>query len=145
MKTVLAGQHLVSPYCLVSLTPHGDERGKLISIESFRNISFGIKRFYYIYDTDPDWVRGKHAHSNLEQLVIAIDGACRFVLDTGKVREEIWLNRPNIALYIGKYVWREMHDFSYGCKLLVLASEYYQPEEYIRTYDNFIQLAKEQK
>ena len=115
----------------------GDERGKLVSIEANKNISFDIKRVYYIFDTLPDQERGKHAHKNLEQLIIAIDGACQFVLDDGKNREAVWLNRPDVGLYIGKNMWREMRHFSYGCKLMVLASDYYNEDEYIRDYSVF--------
>ena len=115
----------------------GDERGKLVSIEANKNISFDIKRVYYIFDTLPDQERGKHAHKNLEQLIIAMDGSCQFILDDGKNRESVWLNRPDVGLYIGKNMWREMRHFSYGCKLMVLASDYYNEDEYIRDYSIF--------
>ena len=121
-------------YKLMNMKVFGDERGKLVSLESNKNIPFDIKRIYYIFDTLPDQVRGMHAHKNLEQM----DGACQFVLDDGKNREEVWLNRPDVGLYIGKNIWREMRHFSYGCKLLVLASEYYDENEYIRDYKEFL-------
>ena len=125
-------------YKLIDMDIHGDNRGKLIAIEGTKNIPFGIKRVYYIYDTIPEESRGFHAHKTLEQLIVAIDGACQFVLDDGKTREKVWLNSPNKALYIGKNMWREMKHFSYGCKLMVLASEYYDEKEYIRSYDEFL-------
>mgnify|MGYP002640383456 CR=1 FL=1 len=124
-------------YNLLSFKVFGDSRGKLVSLENNKNIPFEIKRVYYIYDTLPDEVRGKHAHKNLEQIIIAIDGACQFILDDGIKREKVWLNRPDEGLYIGKNIWREMHHFSYGCKLMVLASDYYKEEEYIRDYDEY--------
>ena len=125
-------------YKLIDMDIHGDNRGKLIAIEGSKNIPFDIKRVYYIYDTIPEESRGFHAHKTLEQLIVAIDGACQFVLDDGKKREKVWLNSPNKALYIGKNMWREMKHFSYGCKLMVLASEYYDEKEYIRSYDEFL-------
>ena len=125
-------------YKLINMDIFGDERGKLISLESNKNIPFDIKRVYYIYDTIPEQVRGKHAHRELEQIIVAIDGACQFVLDDGKTREKIWLNRPDIGLYIGKNIWGEMHNFSYGCKLMVLASKYYEEEDYIKDYNEFV-------
>lgn len=125
-------------YELIPLKVFGDERGKLVSLESNKNIPFEIKRVYYIFDTIPEFVRGKHAHKTLEQIVIAIDGACQFVLDDGKNQAKIWLNRPDIGLYIGQNMWREMRHFSYGCKLMVLASEYYDEKEYIRDYAEFV-------
>ena len=125
-------------YKLIDMKVFGDARGKLVSLESNKNIPFDIKRVYYIYDTLPEETRGKHSHKNLEQIIIAIDGACQFVLDDGKTREKVWLNRPDVGLYIGKNMWREMRHFSYGCKLMVLASDYYSEEEYIRNYEDFL-------
>lgn len=126
-------------YRLIDLKVNGDERGKLIAIEEFSDVvPFEIKRVYWIFDTDPDFVRGKHAHKNLEQLIVAIDGACEFVLDDGKSQEVVTLNRPDKALYVGKNIWREMRNFSYGCKLIVFASEHYNPNEYIRDYNEFL-------
>lgn len=129
-------------YKLVSLKTIGDERGKLISLESYKNLPFAIKRVYYMFDTLPDLPRGFHAHKELEQLVIAIDGACEFVLDDGKSKESLWLNRPDVGLYIGKNMWREMRNFSYGCKLMILASDYYDESEYIRDYAEFLKVVK---
>jgi dTDP-4-dehydrorhamnose 3,5-epimerase-like enzyme len=125
-------------YKLINMKVFGDERGKLVSLEANKNIPFNIKRVYYIYDTLPEQERGKHSHKELEQIIIAIDGSCQFLLDDGKERKEIWLNRPDVGLYIGKKIWREMRHFSYGCKLMILASEYYNPNEYIKNYDDFL-------
>lgn len=125
-------------YELINMKVFGDERGKLVSLEGGKNIPFDIKRVYYIFDTLPDQERGQHAHKNLEQIIVAMDGACEFVLDDGKNRETVRLNRPDVGLYIGKNMWREMHHFSYGCKLMILASEYYDEKEYIRNYDEFL-------
>lgn len=127
-------------YKMIQLDTKLDKRGKLIALESNRNLPFAIKRVYYIYDTLPDEERGFHAHKQLEQLVVAMDGACEFVLDDGKKRESIWLNRPDVGLYIGKNMWREMRNFSYGCKLMILASDYYDESEYIRDYDEFLRV-----
>lgn len=129
-------------YRLINMQVHGDERGKLVSIEGNKNIPFEIKRVYWIYDTLPDVERGKHAHKRLEQVIIAVDGACQFLLDDGSTREKVWLNRPDVGLYIGKNMWGEMRHFSYGCKLMVLASGYYDAEEYIVDYDEFLRSSK---
>ena len=127
---------------LLNLNVFGDSRGKLISLEGNKNIPFEIKRVYYIYDTSPEQDRGMHAHQNLEQIVIAMDGSCQFVLDDGRVRKSVWLNRPDVGLYIGKNMWREMRHFSYGCKLMILASSYYDENEYIRDYNEFLEYIK---
>lgn len=125
-------------YKLMKMNVFGDERGKLISLEGGKNIPFEIKRVYYIYDTLPEQDRGMHAHKELEQVIVAMDGACTFVLDDGKNRKEVVLNRPDIGLYIGKNMWREMKNFSYGCKLMILASTHYDENEYIRDYNKFL-------
>ena len=125
-------------YQIVDMKVIGDERGKLIALEGNRNCPFEIKRVYWIFDTLPDEDRGFHAHKNMEQIIVAMDGACQFVLDDGKTRETVWLNRPDKGLYIGKNMWREMRHFSYGCKLMVLASDYYDEKEYIRDYNKFL-------
>ena len=130
-------------YKLINFQTYGDERGTLVSLESNKNIPFDIKRIYYMYDTSPDWVRGKHAHRKLQQVLIAIDGACTIVLDDGKTRHEILLNRPDVGLYVPAYVWREMRDFSYGCKLMVLASDLYAEEDYIRDYNKFLEIIRD--
>ena len=130
-------------YKLIDMRVHGDNRGKLIAVESNRDIPFEIKRAYWIYDTLPSEKRGFHSHPEMEQIIIAIDGACQFVLDDGKYRETVWLNRPDIGLYIGKNMWREMKHFSYGCKLMVLASDYYNEKEYIRDYEEFLKTCQQ--
>lgn len=129
-------------YKLIDLKINGDKRGKLVALESGIDLPFEIKRVYYMFDTLPNESRGFHAHTKLEQLIIAMDGACRFILDDGNKRESILLNRPDVGLYIGPGMWREMHDFSYGCKLVVLASEHYDEKEYIRNYEDFLKTLK---
>lgn len=125
-------------YEIIPMKVMGDGRGKLVAIESNKTIPFNIKRVYYIFDTLPDQDRGRHAHRNLEQLIIAMDGSCEFLLDDGKAQDIVKLNRPDVGLYIGRNMWREMKNFSYGCKLMVLASEHYDENEYIRDYNEFL-------
>ncbi len=115
----------------------GDETGSLIALESFKNIPFEIKRVYYIFNTCKELARGRHAHKNLKQVLICISGRCKIKLDDGKQQETIELNQKNKGLLIGEMIWREMFDFSNDCVLLVLASEYYDEEEYIRDYNEF--------
>lgn len=123
---------------LVDLPSFGDERGDLIAIESDQSIPFQIKRLYYIFGTQSGVSRGFHAHHNLKQIAVCVKGSCRMILDDGQHREEVWLDTPNKGLLIGDMVWREMHDFSDDCVLLVLASEHYDEADYIRDYDEFI-------
>lgn len=132
-------------YRLINFKVFGDERGKLISLEAAPFVPFEIRRVYYIFDTHPDQVRGRHAHMDLEQVIVAMDGACEFVLDDGHSRETVWINRPDVGLYIGKGMWREMRHFSYGCKLMVLASAKYDEHEYLWDYRAFIKAAREKE
>lgn len=132
-------------YKLLDFKVNGDERGKLIALEGEKIIPFNIKRIYYIYDTMPETQRGKHAHKDLEQVIICLNGSCKFLLDDGrgKGQEIVSLSRPDHGLYIGVGMWREMFDFSYGCILLVMASDYYDENEYIRNYDEFLKIVTE--
>ena len=116
----------------------GDERGSLIALEKLHNVPFGIKRVYYIFDTKPDVIRGKHAHRELKQVLICTSGSCKVLLDDGNEKVEFILDKADKGLFVGKNLWREMYDFSKGCVLMVLASEYYDPDEYIRDYDEFL-------
>jgi len=116
----------------------GDDRGSLISLEENANIPFDIKRVYYIFDTESEVSRGFHAHKNLEQVAICVKGSCRFILDDGQKRESIFLDSPQKGLYIDNNKWREMHDFSDDCVLMVLASNIYDESDYIRNYDEFL-------
>lgn len=123
---------------LIDLPDLGDERGGLVSIEAQKSIPFNIQRVYYIFATRKDKVRGLHAHRALKQFVICLHGCCRFVLDNGQQREEIWLNSPIQGLLIDNLLWREMHDFSEDCVLLILASAHYDESDYIRDYGEFL-------
>ena len=125
-------------YKIIKFKVNGDNRGSLISLEQQKNIPFNIKRVYYIYGTRTNTTRGKHAHKNLKQIVICVSGKCKFLLDNGKTKKIINLNSPNKGLYIGKYIWREMYDFSQDCVLVVLVNKYYNENEYIRDYDEFL-------
>ena len=118
----------------------GDERGSLVAVEigMEKAVPFDIKRVYYIYHTAGGVSRGYHAHKKLKQVAICLAGKCRMVLDDGNSREEVWLDSPNKGLVIEDMVWREMHDFSQDCVLLVLASEHYDESDYIRSYEDFI-------
>ncbi|OEC83276.1 dTDP-6-deoxy-3,4-keto-hexulose isomerase [Photobacterium damselae subsp. damselae] len=124
---------------LIDFHIFGDNRGSLISLEENKNIPFDIKRVYYIYGTDQDISRGYHAHKDLQQVAICLNGSCKFVLDNGKERIDIILDQPNIGLIIKDNIWREMHDFSHDCILLVLASDIYTESDYIRDYDFFLE------
>lgn len=118
--------------------PHGDTRGQLVALEEFKDIPFTIKRVYYMYDTAEGVVRGHHAHKSLEQILICIHGSCTVKLDDGKEQKIVHLEKPYEGLYVSNNMWREMYDFSSDAVLMVLASELYDPDDYIRDYDEFL-------
>ena len=118
----------------------GDKLGILVSLESLINIPFEMKRVYYIYNLKHDLPRGFHAHKNLQQLLVCVSGSCEVMLDSGNEKLTYHLNKPHQGLFIDKMIWHEMHSFSEDCVLMVLASDYYNEEDYIRNYENFIQL-----
>ena len=122
--------------------PLGDDRGSLVALETHKTVPFNVKRVYYIFGTKPGVSRGFHAHRDLQQVAVCVTGKCRMVLDDGHQREEVWLDSPTKGWLIGDLVWREMHDFSTDCVLLVLASEFYNEADYIRSYDEFKQISE---
>ncbi len=119
----------------------GDERGSLVSIEQGEVVPFEIKRVYYIYRTAEGVSRGYHAHRSLKQVAICLVGKCRMVLDDGNNREDVWLDCATRGILIEGGMWREMHDFSEQCVLLVLASAAYDEADYIRNYEEFLAIA----
>ncbi len=127
---------------ILDIESRGDERGQLIALENNKNIPFAIKRVYYLTQTREDVARGFHAHKELMQIAVCISGRCLMKLDDGVNQEEVWLDSPVKAILIRKMIWREMHHFSPDCVLLVLASELYDEQDYIRSYSDFKLLAK---
>ena len=124
----------------INFKTNGDHRGSLISLEANRNIPFKIKRVYYIFNTSIEIERGFHAHFFLRQVLICVSGSCRIRLDNGNERTEVFLDSPDQGLYIKEMMWREMYDFSSNCVLMVLASDYYNEDDYIRDYSDFKKL-----
>lgn len=115
----------------------GDERGHLVVIEGNEDVEFNIKRVFYIYGSDPDVVRGQHANRDTEFVLINVCGTSKVRVDDGKEEKVYVLDKPHEGVYIPKMVWKDMYDFSEDSILLVLASEHYDGEEYIRNYDDY--------
>ena len=122
----------------ISFQTHKDNQGTLVAVEECRDIPFSIRRIYYMYGTSADAVRGRHAHKSLQQAIICVHGSCRIMLDDGRDRTVVVLDKPNEGLYIPNTMWREMFDFSADAVLLVLASDFYKESDYIRSYDDFL-------
>lgn len=113
-----------------------DGRGNLSVVEG-DFLPFVIKRVYYLYDVPSSSTRGGHAHKELQQFLIAVSGSFDVVLDNGKTRRIITLNRPDRGLLIPNGVWRELENFSSGAVCLSLVSDEYNEDDYIREYDKF--------
>ena len=126
---------------LIDLPKILDNRGNLTFIEATKHIPFEIKRIYYLYDVPGGASRGGHAHRNLQQFVIAANGSFDVITENGTNKKRFFLNRSYYGLYIPTMIWREMDNFSSGSVCLVLASEFYDEEDYIRDYREFKKLA----
>jgi hypothetical protein len=124
--------------CVVELNKVHNRSGNLTALEDNMNIPFAVKRLYYLYDVPGGAERGGHAHKNLQQLIVAASGCFDVVLNDGRNRKVVELNRPYYGLHVVPGIWRELINFSSGAICLVLASEKYDVQDYIRDYKEFL-------
>jgi acetyltransferase-like isoleucine patch superfamily enzyme/dTDP-4-dehydrorhamnose 3,5-epimerase-like enzyme len=122
-----------------------DLRGSLSVGEFEREIPFSPKRYFLVYDVPTADTRGEHAHHLCHQFLIAVRGSIRVVVDDGETREEITLDRPNMGLYLPPKTWGIQYKYSTDAMLLVFASDYYDSDDYIRDYGDFVRLIKSEK
>lgn len=118
---------------------HSNRKGNLTVVENGQTLPFDVKRVYYLYDIPGGESRGAHAHKQLSQLIIAASGSFRVTLDDGKVKRSFFLNRPYQGLYVKPGIWRDLDDFSSGAVCMVLASDVYMKDDYIRDYKEFVE------
>ena len=124
---------------MLEFPQHGDDRGHLVVVEGLKDIPFEIKRMFYIYGSDANVVRGRHANRRSEFVLINVAGQSKVRVDDGRGNEAVFsINRPHTGLYLPRMVWKDMYDFSENSVLLVLSNEAYDPTEYIRDYDAFV-------
>ena len=123
---------------IIELDKHHHEKGNITVVEDGESVPFGVKRVYYLYDVPGGESRGGHAHKALYQLIVAASGSFTVTLDDGKVKRTFMLNRPYQALMVVPGIWRTLDDFSSGSVCLVLASECYTEDDYIRNYEEFL-------
>ena len=121
---------------------HSDRKGNLTVVENGKTLPFDVKRVYYLYDIPGGESRGAHAHKSLSQLIVAVSGSFRVTLDDGSVKRSFILNRPYQGLYVKPGVWRDLDDFSAGAVCMVLASDIYKQDDYIRSYNEFVEYRK---
>lgn len=128
---------------VIELPKVHNRAGNITPIHGNENIPFNIQRIYYLYDVPGGEIRGGHAHYKLEQLIVAASGSFDVILDDGKNKKTVTLNRPNYGLYITPGIWRDLLNFSSGAVLLVLASLPYDEKDYMRDYSEFIKYVNE--
>ena len=121
---------------------HSDRKGTISVVQNGDTVAFNVKRVYYLYDVPGGESRGSHAHRELSQLIVAASGSFRVTLDDGHVKQSFVLNRPYQGLYVAPGIWRDLDDFSSGAVCMVLASDVYRAEDYIRDYDEFLEFRK---
>lgn len=126
----------------INFPPLGDSRGSLVALEGEKTVPFAIQRVYYLFGTQLGVSRGFHAHRKLQQVAVCVTGSCRMLLDDGQKREDVWMDSSIKGILLPPMIWHEMHDFSSDCVLLVLASENYDEKDYIRSYENFLEMIK---
>lgn len=126
---------------IVKLPKISDPRGNLSVIEEFKDIPFKIERTYWIYDVPGGESRGGHAYKENQEFIVALSGSFDVLLDDGKKKKVFSLNRSYNGLYVPKGMWREMENFSTNSLALVLSSTKYDPEDYIRDYEEFLKFA----
>lgn len=121
---------------------HSDRKGNLTVVENGVTLPFDVKRVYYLYDVPGGENRGSHAHKDLSQLIIAASGSFTVTLDDGQNKRSFFLNRPYQGLYVKPGMWRDLVDFSSGAVCMVLASDVYKMDDYIRSYKDFKEYRK---
>lgn len=127
---------------MIELSKNHREKGNLTVVQNEKEIPFDVKRCYYLYDVPGGEERGGHSHKQLKQLIIAASGSFDVRLDDGQVKRTFTLNRPYQGLFVVPGIWRDLDNFSSGSVCLVLASEVYQKEDYIRDYNEFLEWKK---
>lgn len=136
------GQSAIPGVQFIRLPIIPDLRGSLSFAEFGQFLPFLPKRYFLVYDVQSREVRGEHAHKELHQFLVCVKGSCAVMVDDGKCREEYVLNTPGAALHIPPMVWGVQYKYSPDAVLMVLASDVYNPEDYIRDYEEFISLVK---
>ena len=130
----------ISDCKIITLPKIHNTLGNITAIENLNDVPFNVQRIYYLYDVPSNEERGGHAHYELEQFIIAVSGSFDIILKDGVTEKAVTLNRPNNALHVVPGLWREIANFSGGSICLVLASEKYDENDYIRDYNKYLDL-----
>ena len=130
---------------IIELPKFLDARGNLSFVEQENHIPFAIKRTYWLYDVPGGECRGGHAYKENQEFIVALSGSFDVILDDGKEKKRFTLNRSYYGLYVPKGLWREMDNFSTNSLAMILSSTYYDADDYVRDYDEFIKLKHDGK
>mgnify|MGYP001114106781 FL=1 len=130
---------------LIEFPQKGDARGHLVIVEGNKDIPFRIERVFYIYGSDREVIRGRHANYRSEFVLINVAGTSKVKVDDGEKQRVFHLDRPHTGIYLPKLIWKDMYDFSADSVLLCLASEHYDADEYIRDYDAYLEVMRGKK
>ena len=129
---------------ILPLSKIHNRAGNITVVEGSKNVPFDVKRLYYLYDIPGGEDRGGHAHKELRQLMVAASGSFDVMLDDGINKKVVTLNRPDYGLFVIPGIWRELMEFSSGAICLVLASDIYREEDYLRTYLEYINFKRDE-
>lgn len=130
--------HSINDVRTIEFQQNGDDRGKLVVVENLKDIPFEMKRIFYIYGSDPEVVRGQHANRRTEFVLINVSGTSKVRVTDGRCERVFILDHPHMGVYLPSMIWKDMYDFSPDSVLLVVASEVYDPTEYIRDFDAYV-------
>ncbi|SNV04425.1 WxcM-like, C-terminal [Capnocytophaga haemolytica] len=128
---------------VIDLGQKGFDRGNLTVIDEYSDFPFVPKRIFYLYDIIGGESRGAHAHKKCSQFLVAASGSFEVIIDDGRFKRQILLNRPNMGLYFPPPIWASELNFSSGAICLVLASHEYEEDDYIRDYDEYLKYIRE--
>lgn len=130
---------------IIELPKFADPRGNLSFVEQEEHIPFVIRRTYWLYDVPGGECRGGHAYRENQEFIVALSGSFDVVLDDGTEKKTFTLNRSYYGLYVPKGLWREMENFSTNSLAMILSSTDYDANDYVRDYDEFLTLKRENK
>ena len=136
-------KYSVDDCSVIELDQHrSEQKGSLTVVENGITLPFDVKRVYYLYDVPGGESRGSHAHRDLFQLIVAASGSFNVTLSDGKAKKSFFLNHPYQGLLVAPGLWRDLFDFSSGAVCMVLASDVYKEEDYIRDYNEFLEFRR---
>ena len=130
---------------VLTLDRHHHENGNLSVVENGGGLPFDVRRVFYVYDVPGGTDRGGHSHHHCHQFIIAASGSFDIEIDDGKNKLTVTLNRSNIGLYVFPGIWVGLRNFSSGSVCLTLASDVYDPDDYVRNYDEFLRLTADKR